>query len=353
LKSSKNSDKLKSGKNSDKLKISKNSDKFTRSNDSDKLISDNLNGCNDSSSLLLTGDFYHPRLNFVAPVEILITEGIDVFVNHILNILNFEDIIRIAMASKMFYALLSEKMKPTRIQTNRPISSLQLLKTWITNSRLTTLICPNLLIVDEDINLLPPTLTVLDLGFDQNLTNTGIKNLPRDLKQLGLCYSNIGNAGLSYLPPHLTHLSIKYGNKITDLGLKYLPRTLTHLELPSNTTMTDKGLKNLPPNLLHLDLRDNQYITNEGLKYLPLTLNYLNLHSNLNISDEGLNSLPPSLTYLDLHSTRSISDQGLSYLHAAVLLNYLDLYSNKKITQSSMKYLPQINSFYVGLNRVK
>jgi len=290
--------------------------------------------------------------SFVAytQVEVFMTEGIDVFAHNVLNFLDFEDIIRLAMTSKNFYYLLSLRIKPKRIVTNRRISSIKSVKHWIAGSCLSTFICPSVVVSDEDLKLFPQSLSVLDLGFDQKLTNAAIKNLPRELKQLKLNNANIGNIGLTFLPPNLTHLTLKYSNKVTDLGLKNLPTTLTHLDLYSNTCITDLGLKSLP-NLTYLSLHENNIITSEGLKYLPRSLTYLDLHCNTSIDDEGLKHLPRSLNFLDLHNSRSITDNGLPYLPPS--LTYLDLFSNKKITME-MKHLPQsLSSFYARSAKIK
>jgi len=291
--------------------------------------------------------------NFVAfeKVEVLMTEGIDVFAHHVLNFLDFEDIIRLAMTSKNFYYLLSLRIKPKRIVTNRRINSIKSIKHWITGACLVTFVCPNVVVSDEDLKLFPQSLSVLELGFDQKLTNAAIKTLPRELKQLKLSNANIGNVGLSFLPPNLTHLTLKYSNKVTDLGLKNLPTTLTHLDLYSNTCITDKGLKYLPPNLTYLCLHENNNITSEGIKCLPRSLTYLDLHCNTFMEDECVKDLPRSLTYLDLHSARSITDNGLPYFPSGLI--YLDLFLNKKIT-IELKHLPQnLSSYYARSSKIK
>jgi len=311
-------------------------------------------GRKSSSNLTLVALNDTNETNFVVyeKVEVLTTEGIDVFANHILNFLDFEDIIRLAMTSKNIFLLLSLRIKPTRIVTNRRISSIKAIKHWISGSCLLTFVCRNVVVSDEDINLFPQSLTVLDLGFDQKLTNNAIKNLPRNLTQLKLCHAAIGNAGLSYLPPYLTHLTLKHSNKVTDLGLKYLPSTLTHLDLYSNTSITDKGLQNLPPNLTHLCLHENNNITSDGLKHLPQSLIYLDLNGSIHIDDDGVKYLPRSITYLDLHNSRLLTDNGLPYLPLG--LNFLDLYSNKKISPLGIKQLPQsLYSFYARCSKIK
>jgi len=241
------------------------------------------------------------------------------------------------------------RIKPKKIQTSRRIS-INTIKHWISGSCLVTFVCPNVVVSDDDMKLFPSSLTVLDLGFDQKLTNNAIKNLPRGLKQLKLCHANVGNVGINYLPPILTHLTFKNSNRVTDVGLKNLPNTLTHLDLYSNNSISDKGIRNLPPNLTYLCLHENNNVTSEGLKYLPKTLNYLDVHENTWIDDEGIKNLPLSITYLDLHYAKLVSNSGLIYLPPR--LTHLDLFMNKNVSLD-LKHLPQsLTTFYAKSSRL-
>jgi len=216
-----------------------------------------------------------PSLN----LELFMKEGTDVLVHHVFLYMDLEDIVKMSMTCRWISNFFCAN-KPKMIRTKKLIGSFQMIRPWISHA-LTSFMCKNLCVSNEDLNDFPPTLEELELGLDQKITNEGIKNLPRNLKKLNLLYGiQISNTGLPFLPPQLTHLSMQYNLNITDNGLKFLPSSLIYLNLASNLNVTDVGLKNLPRNLEYLNLHNNLEITNDGLKYLPPTIKSLVLNQN-------------------------------------------------------------------------
>jgi hypothetical protein len=233
----------------------------------------------------------------------------------------------------------------------------------LSSTRLTRMNFFELPVADEDLKLLPRSLTSLAIDEDSRITGTGFKDLPRSvtdlelrqdgkvtgiglkdlpqsLNKLVLTFNDtITDQGLMELPRSLTVLDLTFDSKITDAGLRNLPRSLTDFQLGYDDKITGSGFKDLPGSLTHLDLSNNGSITDTWLMDLPRSLTRLSLSRGANISDAGLKDLPRSLTDLDLSIEPRITDAGLKDLPRS--LTHLDLTYDSSITDAGLKDLPR------------
>lgn len=164
----------------------------------------------------------------------------------------------------------------------------------------------------------------IHLPYNTNFTDEDMPLILKDhLKYLDLsCNEELTDTGLMQLPRFLITLNLKFSINVTDELISHLPRTLKHLDLDRCKNITDEGLKDLPPGLETLRLTFARDITDEGVTYLPKTLTCLQLAMNKSITREGVRSLPPCLEILDLshNSHCSTVDRAEFPPHLKVLL---------------------------------
>lgn len=238
-------------------------------------------------------------------------------------------------------------------------------------------------ITDEDISLLPRTLTWLDMANNKILTNGAISGLPQSLTHLNwasvarvndlrhfpstlqtliieccpflshglvtheenntVCYSLVTkvdlarNASFDVLrhvaSPKLVSLSLFHNKYVTDndtLWLQHCTR-LTRLNLANAVLLSDTTMFNLPETLLHLDIGNNGEITDHGIGGLPRALQYLNVSCGKKITDRGMPLLPPGLKHLDMARNRRITNEGVRLMPKS--LTYLNLIYNKNVSR--------------------
>lgn len=150
----------------------------------------------------------------------------------------------------------------------------------------------------------------LHLPYNTNITDADMPLILRDhMVYMDLsCNEELTDEGLKNLPRFLVTLKLKFSINVTDSLLSSLPRTLKHLDLDRCKNLTDEGLKDLPPTLETLCITFATQITDEGVTHLPKTLTCLQMAMNNAITGQGVRSLPPSLEILDLSHNRLCSN---------------------------------------------
>lgn len=143
------------------------------------------------------------------------------------------------------------------------------------------------------ISKLPPTLTRLQ--FSSKLTNEQIELLPRSITSLEMDEAiNITTAGVLLLPPSLTLLVLD-NCKIKVEGFKALPKTLTSLRISRDTSLTSAVFDHLPPYLtwLRLPPSTESEMTEEQVKKLSRNLKAFDITNSRNLTPNSISFLPP------------------------------------------------------------
>ena len=132
------------------------------------------------------------------------------------------------------------------LRTYRQFENLKVLNLWHNN------------ITDIDFNLIPSSVTWLDLSYNK-LTHIGHLNHCTELKYLSLEYNQISNVDWKNLPIAMTWLHIE-NNQLTTVGNVSHCAKLSVLSACSNH-INNIDWKNLPPALTWLYLNNNQIAT--------------------------------------------------------------------------------------------
>jgi hypothetical protein len=217
-----------------------------------------------------------------------------------------------------------------------------------------------LVVDDESIKDLAPSMTVLEIPNNTTLSASSLRYLPSSLTVFSLISNqNIDDAAVSILPSGLTNLVLG-STKLTDLcvpslprgltelgvrcnfsdaAIAHLPRSLKVLSMGNNTSMSDVGISLLPPGLEKLNLMANLRLTERSIGALPRSLVHLNLYSNTNMTDDSMSALPEGLVYLNLSGDARLTDLGVSKLPRG--LTELILVHNNRITDKGMTFMPR------------
>lgn len=159
----------------------------------------------------------------------------------------------------------------------------------------------NTLVTDAWIAMLPRTLQSLSVQCALKLTIECLPVLPSNLLNFDMPKSliaSISSENALLLPRSLTTLNLWCNSQLTNVGVKALPK-VTSLNLAQNNVISDSGLPLLPHALVSLTLSANMKITNAGIRDLPKSLTELNL-SFAPLTDEGIKHLPRNLRRLNI-----------------------------------------------------
>jgi hypothetical protein len=127
---------------------------------------------------------------------------------------------------------------------------------------------------------LPPGLTKLWLPLDQTTNYLNLPLIPKTVTIIKLSYNEfITDDDIELLPPNLMYLDLSYNTSITNDGIEKLPRTLTHLNLWNNRNVTQACFQFLPPDLIELYLARVAIGGENPLAKLPPKLEILDLGS--------------------------------------------------------------------------
>ena len=231
-------------------------------------------------------------------------------------------------------------------------------------SRMSILYAPHL--TDEHVALLPKSLTFLELGNSNSITNIGISLLPPNLKTLivSSCLLSFESAKsfpstltelvlpkttqlLSDLPlpPHLTSLTLGDTSLYSDMLC--LPRGITKLDLGRNLNLCDADIAKLPRFLVWFSLQDNHLLTSQSIPFLPSTLQHLRITGNAKFGEVIISSgsgenvcWPKGLLSLELPDNTSLSG-GLSLQYLPPGLTRLQLLANQNISNEWVPQLPR------------
>lgn len=198
---------------------------------------------------------------------------------------------------------------------------------------------------DDQIALLPASLTDITVGLNTVLTDRGISKLPAALKLFNSPWNpNLSQKALGVLPRGLEHLRAGWP-ELDDSSFTLLPDRLVTL-LISSLGITDECFKLLPACLTSLTLCSTTSITDAGLKNIKVPLRHLGVPDS-RLTPEAARTMPQSLTTFDFNRT-SFNDE-LEMLHVEYLpckLTQLHLNNNKHMTEEVFCRLPrQVTSF--------
>jgi len=169
---------------------------------------------------------------------------------------------------------------------------------------------------DFHLNLLP-NLRVLEIGFQNEITDEGLKKTPL-----------------------LEVLEIKNG-VISNKGIQYL-KFLKTLKLFDNNIITGDVLK-YTPLLIHLNL-DTENIENKHLEHLKHLRTLFLFHSELKVTGKVLENFP-NLEFLSLITTPEITDKHLKKL---IHLKFLNISSkNGEINGSFLANTPNLIYLFI------
>jgi hypothetical protein len=207
-----------------------------------------------------------------------------------------------------------------------------------------------MLVNDDNVDLLPPSLTYLELGMS-SLRENGLKALPGDLQHLILknewhlpgpdwCFlprdlltfsitsrhlSSFNSDNLHpfhLLPPKLTHLTIDSTLTLPVSSLASLPQSLETIHFPITTIVEDhQGVSfNVPVGLTSLSLYHIQEnnLLEDAIKHLPPQLKTFALRNASNLDQSKLPQLPRSLTNLTLKKARRISSHSIQHIPTSI-----------------------------------
>jgi hypothetical protein len=164
---------------------------------------------------------------------------------------------------------------------------------------LKSLIFKNSIINDDEFFKIPKNLTLLDISYNNNISDNGVINYLKDnstLTELNISSTNISQRIFKFLPECLNTLSV-YNCKNVSGDLNDIPKNLKKLNL-NNTSITDESLKNLPNSLIELYLCNNRSITNKGIEYLPSTLRNLSITNCHQIIPEKIKNLSNKIIFI-------------------------------------------------------
>jgi hypothetical protein len=119
----------------------------------------------------------------------------------------------------------------------------------------------------SDLERMPVHLETLSLGAIPSDFYRKVIIFPLHLKTFIAESGRWVDAQIEMLPPGLTVLNLGY-SALTDLAVALLPRSLLELRVPTSS-WSDEALQALPPKLLILDLSRNNCLTSSCFLSLP------------------------------------------------------------------------------------
>lgn len=210
---------------------------------------------------------------------------------------------------------------------------------------------------DEDIALLPPTMTKIHM-MKAKVSSACLKYLPAGARSIALKVEFTAPA----VPYRFMESLEKLDTSAIDVkALTNAPRlrkiyagslikgdwsalkelkSLTRLRLYSECDMTEEFLTALPETLADLDLTVSNHVEPDVSRFLPRSLKVLRVNANETLSDPFIPHLPPRLTELYLNSINTLSDHALSILPRTLeqlVINYVT-----QITDEGIRHLPPL-----------
>ena len=129
--------------------------------------------------------------------------------------------------------------------------------------------CLSSFFLDENLPLLPQTLTYLNLGHSLYISYSGIATLPRGLMTLywDYCYE-LSVAVAQALPPALTDLSLKFTTQVAGNAIRLLPRHLKRLILTNMLHLDHIYFYDFPSSLTYLDISSMKNVRGRAIEIL-------------------------------------------------------------------------------------
>lgn len=212
-----------------------------------------------------------------------------------------------------------------------------------------------------DASKLPASLETLQISGTSRLAMT-LKDLPSSLTFLQLSSPCIKASTYENLPSHLRHLIIIDADwdVLCDSFIEALPRSLLTLQVSCAMSLfrsktphlTEKAIPHLPPNLTNLVLHPSTNVTGEYFGQLPHFLSLLELRTTSFVLDEHIQHLPKYLQVLRLPDAKDLTDKFAPALPRG--LSELIVVNNDSFTFECVPHLPPyINTLELGHTGVK
>lgn len=184
-------------------------------------------------------------------------------------------------------------------------------------SSLKSVECPHFRHLSQEmVEQFPDDMHTLLAEFSPKLTSKVLKSLPPNLTKLSLAWDDdslFTDDNLHLLPRTLTFLALGISKYITHEGAAKLPPALRTLEWNYAKQLNASIARALPRNLTELHMIRVE-VDSMAFGELPRTLKTLKLAGAIEVDSAYFSDLPPALTSLDLSSVTKLPDYGLQQL---------------------------------------
>lgn len=179
----------------------------------------------------------------------------------------------------------------------------------------------------EMVEQFPDDMHTLLVEYSPKLTSKVLKSLPPNLTKLSLAWDDdslFTDDNLHLLPQTLTYLALGISKYITHEGAAKLPSALRTLEWNYAQKLTPSIARALPRSLTELHLNRVE-VDSMSFGDLPRNLAMLKLAAASSLDSAYFSDLPPALTFLDISGIHKLPDYGLQQLVDLPLLKSLHL----------------------------
>jgi hypothetical protein len=190
----------------------------------------------------------------------------------------------------------------------------------------------------EHYSELPETLETLEDRSSEVISDSDVMRMPSRLVTLICLGKEFTSQTLGLLPRTLERLDLLRNDTIDGDGFTHLPRGLASLSCPQVGLISDGAISNLPPHLTHLQLLGSSEMTDASAAMLPRSLTSLTLKRTLNWGDEAMKNLPRCLALLYLPRAVLITIDGFRHLPRTLVS--LNFQFNKNLTPELFNCLP-------------
>ena len=137
-------------------------------------------------------------------------------------------------------------------------------------SRLQTLEVQNSFLNINNVDLLPPSLTLMIVNIQSNLNGAVAMSLPRTLTWLQVFQTSLGDSDIAFLPRNLKCLVFSSTSTLSDASVPGLPPRLTRLDILSRTNFNDQVIAQLPRSLVEIRCPVSNAVTPRCIPDLPI-----------------------------------------------------------------------------------
>jgi serine/threonine protein kinase len=212
---------------------------------------------------------------------------------------------------------------------------------------------------DEYMGLIPRSVTKLELGECNRVTDRGIALLPPQLVSLTLSSSILSCYVSKHLPQSLTELKLGssllrlvsdvplppalltlcLGNTALFADFSMLPRSVLKLDLGRSPNFSDADVPKLPPKLTWLSIAEASLLTSKSIPQFPSSLTHLRIAGSSKFGDHLRDEWPAGLLALELPDNTSMTSAHLPFLPRE--LTRLELSANDHISNDCIPQMPR------------